>query len=158
MTVGMSAPPMGMISITPKTSAITTITGNRRVCSGWNISHSAMHHGRRQHRQVDDVLPSVGNGPLRQHFLQLARGDQAAGEGQRADNHFQRDLRHLEFREVGNAHVIFGNADHRRASAPKAWLRAVRCGTAVMGTRPSGMPTIAPTTSATMIHLYSMIS
>ena len=28
--------------------------------------------------------------------------------------------------------------------APKAWLKAVRCGTAVMCTRPSGMPTPAP--------------
>ena len=76
-------------------------------------------HRRRQHRQADDVLPSVGNGPLRQHFLQLARGDQASGEGQRADNHFQRDLHHLEFRQVGNAHVILGNADHRRRQRAK---------------------------------------
>ncbi len=38
------------------------------------------------------------------------------------------------------------------ASAPKAWLMAVRCGTAVICTRPSGMPMIAPTTSAIRIH------
>src|ERR1700749_5044766 len=38
--------------------------------------------------------------------------------------------------------------------APNAWLRAVRCGTAVIRTMPSGMPTAAPMISATAIHLY----
>ena len=39
-------------------------------------------------------------------------------------------------------------------SAPKAWLRAVRCGTAVMCTMPSGTPMSAPMISAMTIHLY----
>ena len=73
-----------------------------------------------EHRQADEVLPLVGNGPLRQHFLQLPRGDQASGEGERADNHFQRDFHHLKFREVGNAHVILGNADHRGGQCAKS--------------------------------------
>ena len=76
--------------------------------------------GRPQHRQADEILPSVGNGPLRQQFLQLPCGDQASGKGQRADNHFHGDLHHLKFREVGNAHVILGNADHRRRQRAKS--------------------------------------
>ena len=39
-------------------------------------------------------------------------------------------------------------------SAPKAWLKAVRCGTAVICTRPRGMPTPAPMTSGMRTHLY----
>ena len=31
-----------------------------------------------------------------------------------------RDLHHLKFREVGNAHVILGNADHRRGQRAKS--------------------------------------
>jgi len=36
---------------------------------------------------------------------------------------------------------------------PKAWLSAVRCGTAVMCTMPNGMPMPLPSTSPTAIHL-----
>ena len=37
---------------------------------------------------------------------------------------------------------------------PKAWERAVRWGTAVSGTRESGMPTAKPRTAATTIHRW----
>src|SRR6202021_2409147 len=39
------------------------------------------------------------------------------------------------------------------ASAPNAWLSAMRCGIAVIGTHmPSGYPAIAPTAAPTTIH------
>ena len=41
---------------------------------------------------------------------------------------------------------------------PKAWDSAVRCGTAVSGTRDSGTPTATPNTIGTMIHRCCTIS
>ena len=38
------------------------------------------------------------------------------------------------------------------ARPPKAWDKAVRCGTAVSGTSDSGMPTMNPAMIARMIH------
>ena len=35
---------------------------------------------------------------------------------------------------------------------PKAWDSAVRCGTAVSGTRDSGTPTATPASSGSTIH------
>jgi predicted aspartyl protease len=40
--------------------------------------------GDRQQQKIQDVLVLVGDRPRRQHFLQLAGGHQAAGEGQRS--------------------------------------------------------------------------
>src|ERR1039457_3906258 len=54
----------------------------------------------RQHRQVDEVLPLIGDWPLRQDFLQLARGHQAAGNGETAEDDFQRKHRHHERRNI----------------------------------------------------------
>ena len=68
---------------------------------------------RAQHRKADDVLPFVYDRPLRQNFLQFSGGDHAPGERQRADDHFEPDFAHAESREVGHAHVVFGDADHR---------------------------------------------
>ena len=38
ITVGMSAPPIGMISSTPNTSASATMTGNSSLCEGSTTS------------------------------------------------------------------------------------------------------------------------
>ena len=62
-------------------------------------------------REIDDVLAFVGDRPLRQDFLQLAGGHQAARERERAQNDFRRQHRHRERRHVGRLQVIFGRAD-----------------------------------------------
>src|ERR1035438_4452202 len=62
----------------------------------------------RQHRQVDEVLPLIGDWPLRQNFLKLARGHQAAGDGEAAENNFQRKHRHHERRNIGGAQAEIG--------------------------------------------------
>jgi len=52
-----------------------------------------------------------GNGALRKDFLELAGGHQAAREGERAENHFQREHAHHELRNVRCAQIKFGGAD-----------------------------------------------
>ena len=64
--------------------------------------------------EADEVLSAIDDRALRQNFLQLSRGDQAAGKGERADDDFERDLAHLKARDRSGAHVIFGNADQGR--------------------------------------------
>src|SRR5664279_4917901 len=61
--------------------------------------------GYRQHRQVDEVLPLIGDRPLRQDFLKLARGHQAAGNGESAEDDFQRKHRHQERGNIGGTQV-----------------------------------------------------
>ncbi len=94
MTVGMSAPPMGVTSIKPKSSEMTTMTGKTNGAVGIEHQHQRRQDGRAQHRQADEVLALVDDGPLREQFLQLAGGDQAAREAQRADDDLHRDLDH----------------------------------------------------------------
>jgi hypothetical protein len=96
ITVGMSAPPMGTIMSTPKTSGMAMISGNRRVWPGSRPGKHRQRHGNRQQREIDDVLSFISDGTLRQQLLQLAGGHQAAGEGQAAQDHFHREHRHHE--------------------------------------------------------------
>src|ERR1039457_2022392 len=61
--------------------------------------------GYRQYRQVDEVLPLIGDRPLRQDFLQLACGHQAAGNGETAEDDLQREHRHHERRNIRGPQV-----------------------------------------------------
>ena len=61
--------------------------------------------GNCQHAEVDEVLPFVGDRPLRQYLLQLAGGHQAAGERQPAQNDLQREHGHHERRDVRSAQI-----------------------------------------------------
>ena len=72
-------------------------------------------HGQGEQRQVDDVLPLVGDRPLRQDLLQFPRGHQAARERERAEDDLQGQHRHREPRHVGRLQVVFGRADQRDA-------------------------------------------
>ncbi len=110
---------------------------------------------RAQHGEADDVLPAIDDGPLRQDLLQLSGGDHAARKGERSDDDFQRDLAHLKARDRARCQRRYSAMPIMAAeSAPNAWLNAVRCGTAVICTRPRGMPTPAPMISGMRIHLY----
>ena len=91
ITVGMSAPPMGMIISTPKISGITRITGKSQVFSGKETRWAATKMRDDEQRKIDVILALEGDRPLGQDFLELSRGHQASGEGQRAKDHFDRD-------------------------------------------------------------------
>ena len=86
MTVGMSAPPIGMISSTPKASAQhrqdRDDPGLRRV----EHQHHHERDGHAEDREVDRVLARVDDRPLRQPLLQLPGGHQAAREDQEPEH------------------------------------------------------------------------
>src|SRR6266849_6046576 len=72
-------------------------------------------HGQRQHAEIDEVLSFIGDGALRQNFLQLAGGHQAAGEGERAENHFHGEHGHHERRNIRRAQIKLRGAHQRDA-------------------------------------------
>ena len=76
-------------------------------------------HGGAEHREADEILPLVSDGTLGQDFLELPRRDQASGEGQGPDDDLERNLDHLKLAEVGDAHVVFGDADQGRRQRSK---------------------------------------
>ena len=115
MTVGMSAPPMGMIIITPKISEMTIIAGIQLHVFGMQHQHHGDDDGDGEQAEVDEVLSFIGDGALRQDFLQFARGHQAAGEGERAEDDLERQHGHHELRNVGRAQVELRGADQRDA-------------------------------------------
>ena len=71
--------------------------------------------GQGEEAEVDEVLALVGDRPLRQDLLQLARGHQAARERERAEDHLQGQHGHHEPRHVGDLEVVFRRADQRDA-------------------------------------------
>ena len=107
ITVGMSAPPIGMISSTPNSSASTMISReqHRRPGRGRIAATSSDAEHQRQRAaapRLIDVLARVGDRPLRDplDLLQLAGGHQAAGERQVAEHDLDDDRDHAEGREV----------------------------------------------------------
>src|ERR1017187_5705825 len=77
------------------------------------------YQGGGKQQKVDEVLAFVSQRPLRQNFLQLALSQQAAGDGQAAENDLERQHRHHEARDIGCAQVKFGGADQRYAERSK---------------------------------------
>src|SRR6267143_4612996 len=71
--------------------------------------------GESEHAEVDEVLSFIGDGSLRQNFLELPRGHQAAGEGERAENYFHGEDGHHERGNVGGAEIKLRGADQRDA-------------------------------------------
>ena len=65
MTVGMSAPPIGMISSTPKTSDSTMIAANAGQYAGIDREIDARRDRQREQRQIDEVLVAIGDRPRR---------------------------------------------------------------------------------------------
>ncbi len=110
----MSAPPMGVTSRIPNISATTTMIGKRTVFAGLTTSAIASSSAAPSTERLTIVLSFINDRPLRQNFLQLSGGDQAAGESERADDHFEADFAHAKPRDMRNAHVIFRDTDHRR--------------------------------------------
>ena len=96
MTVGMSAPPMGMISSTPNTSARPAKMGKSQRLGRIDDEPHAERRGDAEQREVDEVLTAVGDGALGQHLLQFAHGHQAAGEGEKPQQRFEHERDHHE--------------------------------------------------------------
>jgi hypothetical protein len=101
MTVGMSAPPIGITSKTPKQqrNAHDQREELLRLRMQHQINRAAYGDGEQQ--EVDEILPFIRDGPLGQDFLQLPRCHQTASKRQPSENHFHREHRHHELRNVG---------------------------------------------------------
>ena len=97
----MSAPPIGRISSTPKASDKHDDDGKE--LPGLRARTPGRRPRRRaiaEQQEVEDVLVAVGDRPRRQHFLQLAGGHQAAGEGQVSEQHLDDDRDRPERRQL----------------------------------------------------------
>ncbi|HVT57771.1 MAG TPA: hypothetical protein VHR45_05180 [Thermoanaerobaculia bacterium] len=80
MTVGMSAPPIGMIRSTLKMRESRAKTGNSQVHSGATMRTTPQRTARPEQRQVDEVLVAIGDRPGREDFLEPPERHQVAGE------------------------------------------------------------------------------
>ena len=69
----------------------------------------------RQQRQIDEVLPLIGNRALGQNLLQFPRRHQTAGEGQRGEDDLQGDNCHHEAWNVRGAEIELGAAHQGHA-------------------------------------------
>ena len=141
MTVGMSAPPIGRISSTPKSERQQDDERERPRLVGIDRQVDAGADRDRQQPQVDDVLVRIGDRPRRHDLLQLARGHQAAGERQVAEDDLEHDRARAEL------------ASARRAgtrSCTSRCRRARRRGRRRRATAPSAAAprSAAPTTAA----------
>ena len=97
----------------------TISAGNRNVRLGSIISSTAMTTAAPSSVKLMTFWPSIHDRPRRNHFLQLARGDQAAGARQVAENHFERDRAHAERRQLAvlGPEVVLRRADEARREA-----------------------------------------
>ena len=78
--------------------------------------HDGNDDRRSEQREVDDVLAAIHDRPRRNHFLQLAGGDQAARAREVAEDHFERDRAHAERRQL----IVLGPEEVlRRADEPR---------------------------------------
>jgi len=96
-----------------------TISGKSCVFFRVRYQHTRDNNRDSQESEVDDVLSLIGDGPLRQDFLQFSRGHQAARERQRAEDDFEREHAHHEARHTRRAQIKFRCADQRHAECTK---------------------------------------
>ena len=82
----MSAPPIGSVMVSPSTSASTKNVGDHRRSGVHVRGHQPAQDQRRpQQQQVEQLLAAEADA-ARDQALQLAEGDGAAAEGDRADD------------------------------------------------------------------------
>ena len=62
-------------------------------------------------KKVDEVLSFIGDGALRENFLKLARGHQAAGKGEASEDYFHGEDRHSESGVILGSEIKLGGAD-----------------------------------------------
>ncbi len=75
---------------------------------------------RDQQPDVQDVLPAVGDRPLRQDFLQLAERHQRPREGQEAEQHLERDDAHAELVDGPGVDAALAHREQVLARADEA--------------------------------------
>ena len=101
----MSAPPIGMISSTPNASASDNISGKATTAttprSDTRPDTTPNSAASTKSPRLRDVLEAISDRPLRnpRHFLQFARGHQAAGEREKAQDHLGHEGRSAKVRQ-----------------------------------------------------------
>ena len=120
ITVGMSAPPIGMISSTPNSKRQHDDHRERpaapRAPSDGATSATPSSSGDAEQREVGDVLQRIGHRPLGDplDLLQLPGRHQAAGEGEEPEEDLDDDGDHPERRQVlaalAEPEVVLGRA------------------------------------------------
>src|SRR6266576_2472432 len=127
ITVGISAPPIGMMNSTPNSTASPTTPEN-----AWDDHGHAQRRGDHEDADIDDVLSGVRHGPLGNplDLPQLARGHQAPRKGQEPQNDFGDDReRHPavvdDFRLDPRRHDRHQHARHPRRHPAAGGLRVV---------------------------------
>ncbi len=137
------------------------MTGNTKGAQdavGSITSGSTGSRGHGEQRQVDDVLHGIGDRPLRDqlHFLQLAGGHEAPGEGQEAEDDLHDDRDHAEGREIlrtlPEPQVVLGGADQPGREATEGMRQGGPLRDGRERHRDSGTPTRMPATRATTIQ------
>ena len=103
MTVGMSAPPIGMISSTPNGQGKQNNQMKRQTRpNAHRVQHNkqTQQYRKSQQAEVNRILIRIRDRPLRneRYPLQLAGGHQAAGEREKAQENFRHERKHDEFR------------------------------------------------------------
>jgi len=90
--------------------------GNRKILSGCKNEGNADPNANRQQSQVHQISALIGNGALRQHFLELSRRNQAACErGARPRSLREKATPILNWGNVRRANVKFRRANQRDA-------------------------------------------
>ena len=119
ITVGMSAPPIGMISSTPKSSDRHDDDRERPRVIGSMRQVDAGGDRDREQREVDQVLAAIGDRPRRHDLLELAGRHQAAREGEEAEDDLEHDRAGAERRQLAvlEPDQVLGGADQAGGEA-----------------------------------------
>ena len=154
MTVGMSAPPIGRISSTPNASGEDQQHREEpRPLRMDRQQHARTRSPRQQDREVQTFWSLYDHRPRRQDFLQFAERHQAAGERQRAQQHFQAQERHHDVRGDVAVRSRTGNSAPCRPAPPPARRTRARARSAAAprssaSRSPSARRSAPPTTNA----------
>jgi hypothetical protein len=161
MTVGMSAPPIGRMSRTPKTSARPASTAKYCHCVGSRTSMTEQKTAMPSSRKVTRFWLRYVTGRVGMISWSLPAAMRAPVRVRKPS---RTSIEIATVRKVVSSpgwcsqSMYLAVPTRPTAVPPNASASAVRCGTAVSGTRDSGMPMNVPAMSATTIHLYSTIS
>ena len=154
MTVGMSAPPMGTMSSTPKARARPAMARNRPWLPGWTTRYTPRATAAHEDSQVHEVLAPVGDGALGQDLLELAEGHEAGREGQEAEDHLEGQGAHGEAVDpaVARPEEVLRRAHEGRGEGAEGVGERRPLGHRGHGHQAMGTPMTVPMTKATAIH------
>ena len=160
ITVGMSAPPIGMISSTPNTSDSPTMTGKSCHCVGSQIRPTPANTAIASSARFTAFWPRyvMGRVGITSWSLPAAIRLPVKVRKPRITSTTMAPVRNAVSSPSSSQMAYFAVPTRPAARPPKACEIAVRCGTAVSGTRESGTPTSVPATTAIAIQVKFTIS